>query len=186
VTVAAPDRSNLPSGRDGFYYGETPRDWNPYRPESVRPIAEFAADLARSLGYRPKVGSLTEHAGELLGHAPPAGPAVMFVDPWAVTVPEILRVLQEIDKADDPWVSVVVPWNAKDQEIEMEAEMLRRRLQAAMPRKLSEVSAASLIAVSGVPSIEDFAMVVPVVMRTADRQYMKHSPVVPTHSPADG
>ena len=71
VTVVAPRRDELPEGRDPSYYGRDAREWNPYRPGSVRSLADHAADLARSLSYTPDVGDLYQHEAELLGSEPP-------------------------------------------------------------------------------------------------------------------
>ena len=67
ITVVAPQLDDLPAGRDGEYYGTAAWDWAPYRPASDTPIAEYTANFARSLGYRPYVSDLQERAEEPAG-----------------------------------------------------------------------------------------------------------------------
>ena len=76
LTVIAPGRDELPSGRDPAYYGENVREWNPYRQDSLRALADHAGDLARSLSYTPDVGDLYRHESALFGAGQPTGPEV--------------------------------------------------------------------------------------------------------------
>jgi hypothetical protein len=41
---------------------QSPRDWNPYAPDSVEPLAEHAVVLARRDGFRSEVCDLYEQA----------------------------------------------------------------------------------------------------------------------------
>src|SRR5277367_83092 len=38
IIIAAPGRGDLPSGRNGDHYGQSPQDWNPYSPDSAEPL----------------------------------------------------------------------------------------------------------------------------------------------------
>ena len=69
LTVIAPERDELPGGRDPAYYGENVREWNPFRPDSLRALADHAGDLARGLSYTPDVGDLYRHESALFGRA---------------------------------------------------------------------------------------------------------------------
>jgi hypothetical protein len=74
ITIVAPSKDELPAGRDASYYGKNIVAWNPYREDSVRSLADHAAELARSLSYTPEVGDLFRHeAGncDLLGRDDP-------------------------------------------------------------------------------------------------------------------
>jgi FxsC-like protein len=188
MTVAAPDAasldaSNRPRGGSGARYGDTAEDWNPYPEDSARPLAEHAASLARSLGYLPEVGSLAEHASELVGQAPPTRAVVLIVDPWAVTVRETLEILQRIDTSDKPWITVVVAWNPKDPRMAGEEDRLRADLDAALPHKLVEGRVTSALARKGVPTLEDFSMIVPTVLRAAERSFLRSAPTFVAHDP---
>jgi len=184
VTVAALDASNQSIGGSAAQYGETARDWTPYPEESTRPLAEEAADLATSLGYLPEVGGLAEHEQELMNPVPPTRAMVLIVDPWAARVQELLDILRKIDSSDKPWISVVVAWNPKDSKMVADERDLRAALSAALPNKLVEGRVTSALAVRGVPTLEDFGMVVPAVLRAAERSYLRFAPASPAHDPA--
>jgi FxsC-like protein len=156
LTVATPD---------------TPRRWNPYPDESSRPLAEEAADLATSLGFLPEVGGLAEHAEELR-RARPTRAMVLIVDPRSVTVPESRKILKEIDDADRPWISVVVGWNPKTTG---DVDVLKTALERALPHKLVDGPAASVLAIKGVPTLADFGTVVPTVLRAAERSFLRQA-----------
>jgi FxsC-like protein len=173
VTVVAQSRDELVSGRDPAYYGKDIREWNPYRQGSVRSLADHAVDLARSLSYTPDVGDLYRHEAELLGSEPPTGPQVLLIDPWAVQQPDCREMLHKLDLMNKPWVRVVVIWNNQDTQLREDSDKLKAALDAALPRKLREGRATSALAVRGVPSLEDFGMVLPSVIAAAGRHYLR-------------
>jgi FxsC-like protein len=173
ITVVAPRLDELPEGRDPLYYGEGAREWNPYRPGSVRSLADHAADLAGSLSYTPEVGDLYQHEAELLGVERPSGPEVLLIDPWAAMQLECREILRRLDPLDKPWVQVVVVWNRQDTQLQAEAEKVRSALEAVLPRTLREGRATSALAVRGVPSLEEFGTVLPTVIAAASRQYLR-------------
>jgi FxsC-like protein len=74
---------------------------------------------------------------------------------------------------DKPWVQVIVVWNQQDSQMQADTEQLRAALDAALPRKLREGRATSALAVRGVPSLEDFGMVLPAVIAAAGRHYLR-------------
>ena len=139
IIIAAPRRGDLPQGRSGDHYGQSPQDWNPYAPDSVEPLAEHAVVLARRDGFRPELGDLYQEADELIrdtGPAPGAA-AVVLIDPWAVLQPHCRQVLARLDELEKPWVQVVVVWNRKDAEMAAAEGELRRALAEAMPSRLN-------------------------------------------------
>jgi FxsC-like protein len=185
VTVVAPRKDELPADRDPQYYGNDADDWNPYRGGSMRSLAEHAADLARSLSYTPEIGDLFQHEAKLLRQEPPSGPEVLLIDPWAVTQAECRDLLRRIDALDKPWVQIIVVWNQEDAQMGANAAKLRASLEAALPRKLREGRATSALAIRGVPSLEDFGIVLSTVIAAAGRHYLRHMsafPVDPTGS----
>lgn len=179
VTVAAADAASLPSDIPRTQYGASGREWTPYFEESNRPLAQQAADIATTLGYLPEVGELAEHADELVSDAPPTRATVLLVDPRAVTVAESRKTLQRIDGASKP-ISVVVIWNPKAFTVGEEAD-LRDALAAALPHKLVEGRATSVLAIKGVPTLADFGTVVPVVLRAAERSFLRFAPAPGVH-----
>jgi FxsC-like protein len=176
ITIAAPSMGDLPKGRGTYYYGTVARDWAPYRPESPRALADYLSDLARALGYRPIVGDLQEHGAELLNGERPSAPELLIVDPWASRQDKVRELLMRLDAMDKPWVQVVVPWNRRDAETAMAESELREGLEEALHRKLAQGRVASVLAVRGVPALDDLARVLPVVITTAVRQYHRHAP----------
>jgi FxsC-like protein len=179
ITVVSMSRDELTADRDPAYYGKDIHEWNPYRQNSVRSLADYAAELARSLSYTPDVGDLYRHETDLLNTAQPAGPQVLLIDPAAVLDPECQEILRRFDALDRPWVQVVVIWNGLDEQMRANAGQLRAALSAALPRKLKEGRATSAPAVRGVESLQDFGMVLPTVIAVASRHYLRFAATRP-------
>ena len=193
ITVVAPHRGDLPADRDGRYYGAASRDWTPYRPAAgdlvaraasggwaaAQPIAEYTANFARHLGYRPYVNDLAERADDLVADGLAAHPELLIVDPWAVLRPECQRLLARFSLADKPWVKVVIPWNAADKEMAAAESRLRSALDFALRRKLDLGRATSAAAVEGVPSIDAFDAVLPLLIPAAGKRYLGHAAAFP-------
>jgi FxsC-like protein len=177
IIVAAPHLGDLPAGRSGNYYGQAASDWNPYTPDSVEPLAEYARVLARYLGFRPEISDLYEQEDDLLnGDGPATGPAVLLVDPWETTRPHCQRILARLDELSKPWIQLVVVWNRKDPEMTGAEAELRAALDAAMPiTRRDRVRMTELQAARGVPAIEDIPPVLGDSMRHAARQYLKYA-----------
>jgi FxsC-like protein len=184
LTVVAPGRDELPAGRDPAYYGRDAREWNPYRQEAVRPLADHAADLARSLSYTPTVGDLYQHQTRLLSGESPSAPEVLLIDPWAMMQSEYQEMLRRLDAMDKPWVQVVVVWNQQDTQTHEDAKEIRAALDAALPLKLRAGRATSSLAVRGVPSLEDFGVVLPAMIAAAGRHYLRSAPIRPVDGAA--
>lgn len=184
ITMVAPTTDDLPDGREPDHYGSAPQDWNPYKPASARPLADHACDLLRNLDYRPVVGDLDGRGPALASAGPPTDPEVLLVDPWAATQTEPHKMLHRLDQQDKPWVQVVVPWNPGDMQTAAAQARLRSSMNESLGRKLAEVRITSTMAVRGVPCLEDFSLVLPLVVRTAVRQYLKHARAYPPAGPA--
>jgi FxsC-like protein len=174
ITIAAPSLSDLPHGRERSYYGPAALDWAPYWPQSPRAVAAYVSDLARALGYRPIVGDLLERGAALLSGKRPSAPELLIVDPWAAVQDQSRELLRRLDTTDTPWVQVAVPWNPQDAETTMVEAKLRVTLEETLPRKLAEGRATSALAVSGIPTLEDFTQVVPPLITTTVRQYHRY------------
>jgi FxsC-like protein len=178
IIIAAPHRGDLPPGRSGDHYGQSPRDWNPYAPHSVEPLAAQAVVLARSDGFRPELGDLCGQVDDLMRDAGPApgDAAVLLVDPWAVRQSHFRQILARFDELDKPWVQAVVVWNRNDAEMAAVEGELRGALAAAMPVRLNASGrATSQLAWQGVPSLGDITPVLKDAMRHAARQYLKYA-----------
>lgn len=179
ITIVAPSADELPGGRGNYHYGAAACDWHPYKPQSSRALADYVSDLARALGYRPRVGDLRRHSAELLSGRAPSAPEVLFVDAWAMRQDDCRRQLMRLDAMDKPWVQVVVPWNRSDMESTLAEAELRDALEAALHRKLAQGRATSTLAVRGVPTLEDLNRVLPTVISKAVQQYHRHAVALP-------
>jgi FxsC-like protein len=179
ITVLAPQSDNLPAGRHGQYYGRAAWDWMPYRPASQQPIAQFTANFARSLGYRPYVCDLQERADDLLTDGQAAHPELLIVDPWAVTRPDVNRLVAQFKLAEKPWVQVVIPWNPADAETATAESQLRLALSSALGRKLELGRVTAGIAVGGVPSIAQFGSVLPSLIPAVGNRYLGNAAAYP-------
>jgi FxsC-like protein len=180
ITVVAPCQSDLPPGRDKDYYGRMAWDWSPYRPASEQAIAQYVANFARSAGYVPYISDLRERDEELLVDGVAAHPELLIIDPWAVTRPECQSLLARLNLADKPWIRVVIPWNSDDEGTVAKTELLRSVLRRALQGKLEQGRVTSAVAVEGVPTLEAFGNVLPVLIPVAAKHYLKHAA---THPP---
>jgi FxsC-like protein len=182
VTVVAPDKDALPEGRDSRWYGTTARDWRPYPRNTAKSIAEQSADLLQAAGYRPDVGTLVEHRGELLGDEPPAAPMVLVVDPWAALLPETRDLLRTAAVKHDPWVGVMVVWNRKgDPQTVAEEPMFRSRIESFLAR---DPEGRASVRFTEAETYDDFRALLPVVAHSAARYHLRHAAARPPEGPA--
>lgn len=179
ITVVAPHQGDLPPGRDEKYYGRTAWDWSPYWPISEQSIARYTANFARSAGYVPYMSDLREREEELLVEGTAAHPELLIIDPWAVTRPDCQSRLARLNLPDKPWVQVVIPWSADDDETVAKTELLRSALERALRGKLEQGRVISEVA-EGVPTLEAFGNVLPALIPVAGPRYLKHAA---THPP---
>jgi FxsC-like protein len=182
ITVAACVRDRLPDGRSAEYYGEHAADWNPFHPSSSRPLAAFAADLARSFDYEPTVASLDDDTGHSTGPGGAAGPEILIVDRWTAADPQWQARLAAFDAAR-PWTAVVVAWNREDvQSRDAEGE-LTAGLERVMPRGTGQGPPACRAAARGVHSLESLTDILPQVVEWSAAQYLKNAPAYPPDGP---
>ncbi|MFF7214228.1 TIR-like protein FxsC [Streptomyces sp. NPDC008238] len=182
VTVlACCDTEELPAGRGPTCYGPSPRDWNPYRPQSSRPLADHAADLARNLDYRVSVGVFEEELDRLLDPTPTA-PGLLLLDRWALESPERHDMLSRFGSERRPWVSVLVPWNRTDPESNGHEETLRRLADEALDPGRADGPGARFVR-NNIPSLEAFSDEVPRAVGRAAKHYAAHAPAFPPQGP---
>lgn len=180
ITVIAPRLDELPDARaKSLYYGPSPLAWKPYLPESDRPIADVAAEVARSLTYRAEVGDLSKHEGALLSGDTRSGPQILVIDPWALEVPDSQQLLQRLNSGHMPWVQTIIVWNAADEEGRKAEGKLRASLDATLRRKLDEVTSTSWLAARGVPTLEDFDTVLRQLIARVANKYLGHAAAHP-------
>jgi FxsC-like protein len=153
----------------------------------VERLAQYTRKVARHQGHRqPQVYSLTDYEGELLREVDEqaAAPAVLIVDPWAVTKPECRRLLEAYDQMSKPWIQFVIAWNTKDVELAEAEDMLRGLLSTVLRNKLAGGGRpARQMASLGVTTIEEMSVVLPSMIQTAGRHFLRHQ-IPPVQSPA--
>ncbi|WP_431679971.1 TIR-like protein FxsC [Kitasatospora sp. KL5] len=116
IAVYSYRRDELPPGRSAEYYGALRTDWQPYRPESRRPLAEDAVECARDMDFRATVHEFENEATALLGGAEPTAPSVVLVDRWALYDDRRREKVARLDRRGLAWVSTLEPWNGTDEE----------------------------------------------------------------------
>jgi FxsC-like protein len=180
ITVVAPRRDELPRERENSSsYGPSALDWKPYTPDSARPIIDVAAELARSLGYQAEVGDLYRHERDLLSGDSRSGPQILIIDPWALLVPHSQQLLEVLGRRQMPWVQAVIAWNTADEDSQRAEVKLRGTLEATLQRKLVEVASISVLAAQGVPSLDDFDVVLRQLIGAAAKKYLDHAAAFP-------
>jgi FxsC-like protein len=184
ITVLSLDTSTLPVGRTGDYYGSTPRMWSPYRPDYQQPLAEYAADLTEYLGFRPAVGTFDEHTADWAAHRQLIPPSLCLVDPWAVVSPAYQKRLRRLDQLEQPWVSVLVPWNSQDAEMAVAEQGLRHGLSLSLRRQLESVPHRCRMAATGIPTLQDFSELLPEMAMIMQKRFRKEAPAYPPKGPS--
>jgi FxsC-like protein len=180
ISVLAHDTSSLPPGRASKYYGDTPRSWTPYKEHSSQPVAEYALELAkRCLDCDPVVEVFQVDA--LSGDWGP--PGICLVDAWVVLSDAHHERLRQLNELPTSWLSVVVPWNTDDPDLNAQAGLLRAKLKEHLGRKLSSVPRRCRMAADGIPTIEDLGLVLPEMAMIMLKRYNKDPSALPTAGP---
>ena len=183
ITVLAHDTSTLPPGRAGDYYGSTPHTWSPYRPDYPQPLADYARDLAKKcLGHQPLVGAFEDDAANWASNGRPVPPSLCLVDAW-VTVSEVHQQrLRFLDQIEQPWVSMLVPWNSQDAGMS-DAQHLRDRLSDSLGRRLASVPGRCQMAATGIPTLQEFGQILPQMTMIMLKRFRKDAPAYPPAGP---
>lgn len=183
IMIAAPTTQDIPRDRLGqAYYGASEREWNPYHPESRAPLADYATDLASRLGYRPIVvpfGELPGHGATGLGAD---APGLFLVDPWVAATSQATR-LRRFDEQAGSWISVLIPSNCADKET-MDAEPTwRPQVTGALSHLLEHTPRDFQEAARRIPTLGDFADILPPMARIADNRFLRYAPAYPPSGP---
>ncbi|MBO0511075.1 TIR domain-containing protein [Streptomyces beijiangensis] len=178
ISVLACSRSELPTGRSPDCYGAHPREWNPYHPESSRPLADHAADLVRNLDYQVSVGEFEADADRMLPKGPPVTPGMLLLDHWALSTARGAELLGKLTAENRPWISVMVPWNRADPDAALQEDAMRATIQTDLaPRPGDEGGHCSPS--GGVPTLQAFSQELPVAVKAAARHYDRHAQTYP-------
>ncbi|AUG79185.1 hypothetical protein CFP65_4438 [Kitasatospora sp. MMS16-BH015] len=176
ISVFASHHAELPQGRSTDWYGPDRLDWHPYRPHGGRPLADHAVRLAKQLGFHPSVQEFDAEAAGRLAGADPGAPGLLLLDRWALGDEERRELVRQFDRANPPWVSVLEPWNADDQECvehtghysELSDRVLRNKHRDAKP-SFAEGDT------TGLASLEDFEEALPRAAMRAKYAFEDHT-----------
>jgi FxsC-like protein len=186
IVIAALHLADLPDGRARDYYAADVSGWNPYVPDLVEPLAQYARKVAQYCGHRrPRVFSLLDYQSELLRSQDEqaSAPAVLLIDPWVVTQPDCRRLLEAYDKMTKPWIQFIIAWSARDAAAAQTQNSPRGLLRTVLKNKLGDGGRpARQVASIGVPTIEEMQAVLPSMIRTAGRHFVR----LPNPPPAAG
>jgi FxsC-like protein len=183
IVVLAPDISALPPGRDDSYYGSSPHVWSPYWPDYPGPIADYIGNLARKCLDARLVAGTMENFEESLAGGRLIPPTLVVVDPFATLVPELEEELRVLNDLEESWVSVLIPWNTQDRQINAIEDELRAKLQQQLGRKLAGVPRRCQMAATGIPTLQDFGQLLPEMTMLMAKRFRKEQPAYPPTSP---
>jgi FxsC-like protein len=184
IAVLAHDTSTLPSGRTPDYYGSTPYTWSPYRPDYPQPLADYAQELAKKcLDCKPSVGAFEDGIAKWASNGRPVPPSLCLVDPWVSLSAKHHEQLRRLDQVEEPWVSVLVPWNSQDQGTYEARDDLRASLQQHLGRKLAGVPRRCQMAASGIPTLQDFSQILPEMTLLMLKRFRKEATAHPPAGP---
>jgi FxsC-like protein len=184
IAVLAHDISTLPLGRTPDYYGATPHTWSPYRPDYPQPVADYAQELAKKcLDCKPFVGAFEDGIAKWASHGRPVPPSLCLVDPWVSVSAKHQEQLSRLDQVEEPWVSVLVPWNSQDQGTHEARDDLRAHLQQYLGRKLAGVPRRCQMAARGIPTLQDFGQLLPEMTLIMLKRFRKEATAHPPAGP---
>jgi len=178
VTVIAHCLADLPPGRTPDCYGETPADWNPFRPVSSRPLVEHAADLIRAMNYQVDVSDFETEADRLLTTDRPTAPVLLLLDRWALESPRVQKLMAQLSKQHRPWISVMIP-QYRDDTISPERE---EQLQDLIDRLLVSrqgVGSGYRSPNNGIRTLEGFSVELQKAVRQAVFFHQAHAKTFP-------
>jgi FxsC-like protein len=172
LTVVTIDRANLPDGRNDQYYGRTPLQWRPYFPAASMPIIDYAWELARYLGCKPRVITLQDHLKDAARGI--SAPGLFLIDAWAATSQGCCDDLRRLDELDQEWTSVLHPWNREDDQTST-ANGLRESLAACLGHKRARIPRRLQGQAVDIETIEDFGDVMAPMIMAMRRRFLKRS-----------
>ena len=184
IAVLAHDTSTLPPGRDRDYYGATPSTWSPYRPDYTQPVADYAVELAKKcLDCTPLVETFAEGMASWVSNGRPVPPSLCLVDAWVSVSGTHQDQLSLLERVEESWVSVLVPWNSQDPGMQEARDDLRAKLQEHLGRKLASVPRRCQMAANGIPTLQDFGQLLPEMTMIMLKRFRKEATAHPPAGP---
>ncbi|HEY6793955.1 MAG TPA: TIR-like protein FxsC [Kineosporiaceae bacterium] len=187
--VSTVDR--LPPSRLKAFYSTSSREWNPFHPDTLQPIADYAAGVAAFHSFEPEVMAFDEGFEFLRAREPTMGLGLLLVDPWAGFDDEVAARLRELDDLEMGWVAVMTPWNPGDEQTRQHAGDLLSSLRSVMPKRLGGTRPSLVSHSTKMITLEQFRVRLPVVLESALSSYLTqveaHPPEgLPSHLPVLG
>lgn len=183
ITVAAPDARSLPNGRAAHYYGETCRDWRPFHPHYTHPLAEYAADLTKMMGFSTTINTIVEEISEQAAGEVNSALGLFLLDAWDTLAAKEREQIREFDRRAQSWVNVMVPWNELDEQMLDAEQELRTRLRSSVTRMLRRMPPRFRVAGTGIPNLTAFGDILPGLVYHAEKMYLKNLPAKPPGGP---
>ena len=171
ITVAAPKRSDLPGDQDHAGYGKSGVDWKPYPADQQLPLVEHAARIAERMDFAVLAASLDDKKGDELISMP----GVVLIDPWFVAKERGLAALQAFVGKLPVWVLPLLVLGANQ---DSRSARLAERVRGILQQTMSSRGDAVKRAIGGVDSLARFAVLMPILVAEAERQYLRHGPFV--------
>lgn len=136
--VSAPtieESADVALGRhDRRFYGPHARDWSPYDPAPVGPIAAFATHIAAGQSLNARVIEVHE-LEECIDRARRDNQiVVLLVDPWSTKMASHREILGRYDARTDQPATVLIPWSTSDIETSSKTPELNMAVRRAFPR----------------------------------------------------
>ena len=170
VAVAAPVLSALPDGRAPSGYADTSIGWQPFPQGLGLPLAEYAARAAEQLDFAVLQASLEKTDDPIS-----SGPGVILLDPWFIDTERGLDILGSSVRDLPSWV---LPLLVLDFEPDGRAAKLAVRTRTILHKAGAARSEATKRAIRGVTSVQEFTALMPGLVAEAERQYLRHGPVL--------
>jgi FxsC-like protein len=184
ISVLAHDTSTLPPGRAKDYYGHTPHTWSPYHPDYLQPVADYALELAKKcLDCKPYVAAIEDDSPDWPGDSGTVPPSLCLIDAWVAASEVHHERLKRLNQVEEPWVSVLLPWNSQDRELRAAEHDLREKLRQQLDRKLASVPRRCQMAANGIPTLQDFSQILPEMTMIMLKRFRKGAPAHPPAGP---
>lgn len=165
VVVLAPARHELPAGRAGAGYGQSPEAWRPYGAARRLPITAYTTNIAERLGLATRVVDARTGFGTLA-----EGPVLVLIDPWMAGTERGLETMSRLSPRLPEWATLVAVADRHDpQYAERAVELgaaVTDRLGRAGHRRIRQIL-----------HVDQLTRVMPSLIDESCRRYLKIAPV---------
>lgn len=170
VAVAAPVPSTLAGDHDLAGHSQTSTGWKPFSPSQEISLAAYATRVAEQLDFAV-VQTDIEKAVDLFGDRP----GVILIDPWFIAEERGLHILHSSVRDLPSWVLALL---VLDPEPDARAAELADQTRSLVQKAGVARSETARRAISGVTSVTEFTALMPILVTEAERQYLRHGPVL--------